>query len=73
MRWVLTRFVGAVVAGVGWKLGADAYEAIKQRLQQRREDAGEVESGAAEESVDPEQQPSDEKGAALIFTFKGKE
>jgi hypothetical protein len=73
MRWVLTRFLGAVVAGVGWKLGADAYEALKQRLRRRGEDT-DVENGAGvEETVDPQQRPSDENGAALVFTFKGKE
>ena len=35
MRWIVEKLVGAMVAGVGWKLGADAYEAVKKHLQER--------------------------------------
>ena len=32
MNWIIKTLVGAVVAGVGWKMGADAYEAVKNKL-----------------------------------------
>ena len=35
MNWLIKTLAGAVVAGVGWKFGADAYEALKKQL--RRE------------------------------------
>jgi hypothetical protein len=46
MRWILQKLVGAVVAGVGWKLGADAYDAIKKHIKERN-GGGEEEEGAA--------------------------
>ncbi len=35
MKWLLRTLGGAVVAGLGWKLGADAYEALKKELKKR--------------------------------------
>lgn len=35
MNWVLQRLLGAVIAGVGWKIGSDAYEALKKRFKDR--------------------------------------
>jgi hypothetical protein len=32
MNWLLKTLVGAMVAGLGWRLGADAYESLKKRL-----------------------------------------
>jgi len=37
MKWLLKTLGGAVVAGLGWKLGADAYEALKKELKKRTE------------------------------------
>jgi hypothetical protein len=38
LRWLLRGFAGAVVAGLGWKLGADAYEELKKRLRKQKEE-----------------------------------
>jgi len=45
MRWILQKLVGAMVAGVGWKLGADAYDAVKKHIKERN-GGGEEEEGA---------------------------
>jgi hypothetical protein len=37
MKWLLKTLGGAVIAGLGWKLGADAYEALKKELKKRTE------------------------------------
>ena len=37
MNWLLKTLVGAVVAGLGWRLGADAYESLKKRLSAEKE------------------------------------
>ena len=68
MRWILTRFLGAVVAGIGWKLGADAYESIKQELQ-KRSGGGDVESGAAAEET--EEHPADGSDEVVANPGKG--
>lgn len=47
MRWILEKLVGAMVAGVGWKLGADAYEAVKKHLEERAEKKGTEEDNGA--------------------------
>jgi hypothetical protein len=53
MKWLLKTLGGAVIAGLGWKLGADAYEALKKELKKRTEKQAtsadrdkEVENGA---------------------------
>ena len=46
MNWLINRFVAAVVAGVGWKLGSDAYEAVKRHVKER----GERKKGEGEEN-----------------------
>jgi hypothetical protein len=46
MQWLLTRLVGAMVAGIGWKLGADTYEAIKKHVKERSEKKLGEENGA---------------------------
>jgi hypothetical protein len=47
MNWLLRSLVGAVVAGLGWKLGSDAYEEIKKRVKKRVEgDVKPQENGA---------------------------
>jgi hypothetical protein len=38
LKWLLRGFAGAVVGGLGWKLGADAYEEIKKRLRKQKEE-----------------------------------
>jgi hypothetical protein len=35
MKWLVRTFLGAVIAGAGWKVGAEAYEQIKKQLQKR--------------------------------------
>ena len=35
MNWIIKTLVGAVVAGVGWKMGSDAYEAIKKKVNEQ--------------------------------------
>lgn len=45
MKWLLKTLGGAVVAGLGWKLGADAYEALKKEFKKR---TGKPESKAEE-------------------------
>ncbi len=37
MKWLLKTLGGAVIAGLGWKLGADAYEALKKEFKKRTE------------------------------------
>ena len=32
MGWMIRKLSAAVIAGVGWKLGADAYDAFKRRF-----------------------------------------
>lgn len=50
MNWIVRTLVGAVVAGVGWKLGADSYEAIKKQIKKRMdaeaEEEGDEDNGA---------------------------
>ena len=47
MSWLIRTLGRAVVAGIGWKLGADAYEAVKKRLQRKSDlDEGDEEAGA---------------------------
>lgn len=35
MNWIIKTLAGAVVAGVGWKMGVDAYEAIKKKVNEQ--------------------------------------
>ena len=55
LKWLLRGFAGAVVAGLGWKLGADAYEEVKKRLGKKKEEeakpAEENGAGAAQAST----------------------
>ena len=37
MNWLLKTLAGAVVAGMGWKFGSDAYEAIKKKVKEHTE------------------------------------
>lgn len=37
MNWIVKTLAGAVVAGAGWKLGADLYEGIKKRVKEYTE------------------------------------
>lgn len=48
MKWLLRTLGGAVVAGLGWKLGADAYEALKKELKKRTGKDKPVEDQTAE-------------------------
>jgi len=47
MNWFVNKFLGAVVAGVGWKLGADAYESIKKHIKERTGKSAEAEENGA--------------------------
>lgn len=53
MNWLLRTLAGAVVAGMGWKLGADAYEAIKKKVK---------------EHTDKEEEEGEENGAGATQT-----
>lgn len=37
MTWLFRTLVGAVVAGLGWKLGVDTYETIKEHVKKHSE------------------------------------
>jgi hypothetical protein len=56
MGWLVKTLAGAVVAGVGWRFGADAYEALKKRFsrepEEKEEEEESVESGAAAAQTD---------------------
>lgn len=68
MTWFVRTLVSAMVAGVGWKLGADLYDTAKRTIRDRAaaraegDDADEaVENGAAAtetDVVDVSEQPS---------------
>lgn len=56
MNWFIRTLAGAVIGGLGWKLGADAYEVIKKRVQERKNgeaasDDDDAEEGAASASL----------------------
>lgn len=53
MNWLLKTLAGAVVAGMGWKLGSDAYEAIKKKVK---------------EHTDKKEEESDDNGAGATQT-----
>lgn len=38
MNWLLKTLAGAVIAGVGWKFGSDAYDMLKKRFAPSDED-----------------------------------
>jgi len=53
MGWFLRKLGGAMIVGIGWKLGADAYETIKDRLKKhadkmKEEEEAEIDSAGAE-------------------------
>ncbi len=48
MKWLLKTLGGAVVAGLGWKLGADAYEALKKEFKKRTEKQSKADEKDAE-------------------------
>lgn len=35
MNWIVKTLVGAVVAGVGWKMGTDVYDSVKKKLNEQ--------------------------------------
>jgi len=55
MNWLVQKLAGAMIAGIGWKLGVDTYDAIKSKIKERRgdgakpveEDAGGAATGEA--------------------------
>ena len=46
MNWIIRKLGAAVISGVGWKLGADAYEFVKQRLQDKKSEGEADQDGA---------------------------
>jgi len=59
MNWLVRTLFGAMVAGVGWKMGLDVYETAKRTVRDRAvaREAGErsddaVESGGAATEMD---------------------
>lgn len=48
MNWIIKTLVGAVVAGVGLKIGSDMYESAKKTLQQVTGTDAETETKADE-------------------------
>lgn len=61
LRWLLRGFAGAVVAGLGWKLGADAYEGIKKRMGKKKEETkpAEENNGAGAAQMNPSETKSE--------------
>lgn len=49
MNWLLRKLGSAMVAGVGWKLGSDAYEYVKRRINEHR--------GAATKADEKQEEP----------------
>lgn len=41
MNWVIQKLAGAMIAGIGWKLGADVYDTIKAKLKEKKEETAE--------------------------------
>lgn len=69
MNWIVRTLVGAMVAGLGWKLGADAYEALKDQVKKLKEKAEKVEdeteegAGATQtHAIDVAETPREEEG-----------
>lgn len=50
MNWLIKTLASAMVAGIGWKIGVDAYETVKERLKEHaaKSDGAEEEGEAAE-------------------------
>jgi hypothetical protein len=63
MNWLLRKLGAAVVAGVGWKLGSDAYEYVKRRINEKR-GAG----APAEQKQEGERAP---EGPEVVGTARG--
>ena len=61
MNWLIKRLGAAIIAGIGWKLGADAYEAIKERIQKQKE----------KEKTEEEKEDGAEAGAATDAAEQG--
>ena len=60
MNWFIRTLAGAVISGVGWKLGSDAYEVIKKRMQQKK-------NGSDADSED-----ADKAGASIPGAAEGE-
>ncbi|MCA9672871.1 MAG: hypothetical protein KC503_45070 [Myxococcales bacterium] len=60
MNWFIRTLAGAVISGVGWKLGSDAYEVIKKRMQQKK-------NGSDADSED-----ADKAGASITGAAEGE-
>ena len=75
MNWLVQKLAGAVLAGIGFKLGSDLYDAVKSRLKQEApaEKASPAQEGVAamdaetseEGEGDQEQRRNGEGRAAL--------
>ncbi len=47
MNWLIRTLAGAMIAGVGWKFGADAYEILKKQLRNQSQDPDQSEDNGA--------------------------
>lgn len=52
MSWVIRKLGGALVAGVGWKLGNDLYDYCKERFQEATGKKKEGQEEKKEESTE---------------------
>jgi hypothetical protein len=53
MTWLLRTLVGAVIAGVGWKIGTEAVEYLKKNVLKREPDgSAKPEDGAGPAATD---------------------
>jgi hypothetical protein len=68
MNWLLKTLVGAVVAGLGWRLGADAYEAVKKQVQRMQDEKKKKEDAAKEGEKKDEKDKSAENGGGAAQT-----
>ncbi|MCB9556862.1 MAG: hypothetical protein H6707_12215 [Deltaproteobacteria bacterium] len=65
MNWLMRKLGAAVITGVGLKLGSDAYDAIKRRLNKAKGDKREhdVTEAAAASECDKRADEEDAEGA----------
>ena len=59
MRWLIRTLGGAVIGGLGWKLGADAYDYVKRRLNGDDKDKDKAAKKGEEAQAGAEQNDAD--------------
>lgn len=52
MNLILRKLAAAMIAGFGFKLGADAYDALKSKIKERTAGTSDAEAAAGAEAVD---------------------